>query len=186
MHCTVLYCTVLYCTVVFLSKIQKKHGAIYHHGHLIMHICVISQITPSPPPWNYPRVECGIYPEVDSRFYLRVDPVGSQNLPLPPRIYPLFVIWWGVFWSQNLPLDPRLYPPFQQIYTCDSYKIYPTLQEYTSLFSNYIIIWRSHNTDYSPTLFYNYMRPFQNVPLPHRLHHPPPFSTTIWVCITLI
>ena len=106
-----------------------------------------------------------VYPWVDSILYPGVDPGGYQNLPLPPRIYPLFVIWLGVFGSQNLPLLSRIYPPpFQQIYMCDPPGIYPSLPpriHSTPLFNNYI------------------MQPSQNVPLHPRIY--PPFQQ-IYMC----
>ena len=35
--------------------------------------------------------------------------------------------------SQNLPVPPRIYPPFQQMYMCDPFRIYPSLPEYTPI-----------------------------------------------------
>ena len=88
-------------------------------------------------------------PEYSSSFnnYVR----HSQNLPLPPRIYPLFQQLYATLSestppfqnippfstnlylrpSKNLPLLPRIYPFFQQIYICDPPRIYPSLPEYT-------------------------------------------------------
>ena len=60
--------------------------------------------------------------------------------PSLPRSTPLFVIWWGVFGSQNLPLPPRIYPPFQQIYLCDPPRIYPALSEYNPFQQQYATI----------------------------------------------
>ena len=126
----------------------------------------------------------------------------SQNLPLPPRLYPPFHQLYATLPestppsynitpppfnnymrpSHNLPLSPRIYPPFQQIHMCDPLRIYPSLPDYTLLFKNY-------------------MRPSQNLPLPPRIYPPPfqqlyailpestplsqnipPFSTTIIFC----
>ena len=62
----------------------------------------------------------------------------------PPRIYPSLPEYTSlsanlyVRPSQNLPLPPRIYPPFQQIYMCDPPRIYPSLPEYTPLFTKYI------------------------------------------------
>ena len=76
---------------------------------------------------------------------------GSQNLPLPPRIYPLFNKYMRP--SQNILLPPRIYPPFQQLYA--------TLPKSTPTSQNI-----------GPTLLFNSsMRPSKNIP--------PPFSTTI-------
>ena len=54
-----------------------------------------------------------------------------------PRIYsslqectPLFNNYNIMRPSQNIPLPPRIYP-FQQIYMCDPTRIYPSLPEYT-------------------------------------------------------
>ena len=74
----------------------------------------------------------------------------SQNLPLPPTIYPLFKKYNIMRRSQNLPLPPRIYPHFQQLYTtlsestppsqnvtpfstiiCDPPRIHPSLPEST-------------------------------------------------------
>ena len=77
-----------------------------------------------------------------------------HNLPLPPRIYPLFNN--SMRPSQNLLLPPRIYP-FQQMYNmCDPLRIYLFLPGYT------------------PPLFNNYMRPSQNIPFPLRIY--PPFQ----------
>ena len=93
----------------------------------------------------------------------------SQNLPLPPRIYPFFNN--AMRCSQNLPLFPKIYtlfnkctcatlsessPPSQNIppfltTICDPPRIYPSLPKYTPL-------------------FHNYMRPSQNLPLPPRIY----------------
>ena len=110
-----------------------------------------------------------IYPGVDSRLYAGVDPGGSQNLPLPPSIYPPFRevsldprIYPSppkytpfstnlyVRPSQNLPLHPRIYPPFNlpppfSATICDPPRIYPSLSEYTPLFNNYYIMRRFRN-----------------------------------------
>ena len=123
-----------------------------------------------------------------------VDPGGSQNLTLPPRIYPLFVICFCKCLripeytppsqnipppfsnymrpSQNLPLTPRIYPLF-----------------------NKCICATSQNIPH----FNNYMRPSQNLLLPLRIYPPfqqlyatlseftphsqntPPFSTNVYV-----
>ena len=128
-----------------------------------------------------------------------VDPGIHRNQPLPLRIHPppLFVIMWGVFGSQNPPLPPRIYSLFQQIYICDPPKICSSLQEYTPFlatmcdprkekypsvpeytpFSTTIILWQPPRiypslTEYT-TLFNNYMPPSQNIPL-HPRKYPSP------------
>ena len=79
----------------------------------------------------------------------------SQNLPLPPRIYPLFNNYNIMRPSQNLPLPPKIcplfnqficatipestppsqnIPPFQQMYMCDPPRIYPSLPEKGGIF----------------------------------------------------
>ena len=80
---------------------------------------------------------------------------GSQNLPLPPRIYPLFNKYMRP--SQNILLPPRIYTPFQQLYA--------TLPESTPPSQN---IGPTH-------LFNNSTRPSQNLPPPLQ-EYPPPFQ----------
>ena len=145
-----------------------------------------------------------------------------------PRIYPslpgstpFVVIWRGVFGSQNLPIPPRIYPPIQQIHMRDPPRIYPSLPEYTippPHFSTNIILCdipRIYPSlpEYTPLstnlcvrpsqnlpLFNNCMRPSQkstppsqNLPVPPRIYPPfqqlyetlpesnPPFSTNLYV-----
>ena len=120
----------------------------------------------------------------------------SQNLPLPPKIYPFLNTY--VRPSQNLPppsqnIAPFQYlyatlpestspsqniPPFQQIYMCDSPRILsPPLPEYRSipLLNKFTFL-----SEYTP-LFNNYMRPSQNLPLPPRIY--PLFNK--FTCATL-
>ena len=78
----------------------------------------------------------------------------SQNLPLPPRIYPSFSTNVCVRPYNNLPLPPRI-PPFSTT-ICDPPIIYPSLPEYTP---------------FSKKL---YVQPSQNLPLPSRIY--PPFQ----------
>ena len=91
----------------------------------------------------------------------------------PPRIYPSlpeytpFSINLYVRPSQNLPLPPRIYPPFQQMYMCDPPRIYPSLSEYTPLFNNYVR--PSQNLPLPPFNNYNIMRSYQDLPLPLRI-----------------
>ena len=47
----------------------------------------------------------------------------SENLPLPPRIYPPFSTNLYVRPSQNLPIPFRIKPPFQPICMCDTPRI---------------------------------------------------------------
>ena len=109
----------------------------------------------------------------------------SQNLPLPPRIYPLN------FQQMYMCYPPRIYPylpeytPFSTTVLCDSPRIYPSLPEYTPLFNNYM--WPSHNTPLLPRIYpllnkYIIMRRSQNLTLPPRIYHPPPFEQ---LCATL-
>ena len=106
-----------------------------------------------------------------------------------PRIYPSLPEYTPfstnvyVRPSQNLPLPPRIYPPFQQLYAtlpectppsqnippfsttiilCDPPRIYPSLPEYTPLCNNY-----------------NIMRPSQNIPLLPRIS---PLFQQIYMC----
>ena len=109
----------------------------------------LQEYTPPPfstaicdPPRIYPSFS--EYIPFSTNVYVR----PSQNLPLPPRIYPNFHNYMRP--SQNLPLLPRIYPLFNKcmcdprtIYSptlpCDSPRIYPSLPEYTP-FSTIIIL----------------------------------------------
>ena len=92
-----------------------------------------------------------MYPGVDSKIYPGVDPRSSQNLPLPPRIYPLFRDLLKCLWipESTLPFQeytpffnkficatlPESTPPSQNIppfstTICDPSSIYPSLPEY--------------------------------------------------------
>ena len=76
-----------------------------------------------------------IYPGVDPELYLRVDYSRSQNLPLPPRIYPLYCDFVKCLWlPESTPPPPRIYPLFQQIYMRDHPRIYPSLPEYPGIY----------------------------------------------------
>ena len=127
-----------------------------------------------------------------------VDLFGSQNLPLPPRIYPYFQQLY-MRPSQNLPLPPRIYPPPFNNYmrSCQNLplpswiypppfsttiilseprRIYPSLPEYTPLFNNYNIMRPSQHIPLPPRiypLFNNSMRCSQNLPLLPRIYLPP-------------
>ena len=88
----------------------------------------------------------------------------SQNIrPFSTNVY--------VRPSQNLPLSLRIYAPFQQMYMCDTPKIYLSLLIYAPLFNKCICATLPEST---PSLFTNYMRPSQNLPLPPRIY--PPFQ----------
>ena len=122
----------------------------------------------------------GIYPSLSEytpllNNYIIMRP--SQNLTLPPRIYPPFqpLKYYATLPEYTLP--PRIYPPFQQMYMCDPPRIYPSLTEYTP-FSTTICdplgIYPSLS-EYTPLLNnYNIMRPSQNLTLPPRIY--PPFQ----------
>ena len=77
-----------------------------------------------------------IYPDVDFRLYPRVDLGSSQNLQLPPRIYPPFCNLLRCFRIPESTPPSQNIPPFQQIYMCDPPRIYPSLSEYTPLSTN--------------------------------------------------
>ena len=117
--------------------------------------------------------------------------------PSLPEYTPLFNNYNILRPSQNLPLPPKIYPHFQQLYAnlpestppsqnipplsttiCDPPRIYPSIPKYTLLFNNYMrpsknlpvplgIYPLSHN--------YNIMRLSQILPLPPRIY-PPPLS----------
>ena len=58
--------------------------------------CKVWKSTPFP---EYTRVDSGLprfYPRVVSRLYPRVDSGGTQNLSVPPRIYPFGGIVWNL------------------------------------------------------------------------------------------
>ena len=78
--------------------------------------------------------------------------------------------------SQNIPLPPRIYPPFQQMYMCDPPRIVPSLPEYTPLFNNYIRPSRNLPLpEYTPFCNnYTIMRPSENLSLLPRIY--PPFN----------
>ena len=103
----------------------------------------------------------------------------SQNLPLPPRIYPTF--------QQLYAIHPESTPPSQNIphfsttmILCDPPRIYPSLPEYTPLFNNYM----RHSQNF-PSLP-EYTLPFNNyATLPESTstsQNIPHFSTTIILC----
>ena len=114
----------------------------------------------------------------------------SQNLPLPPRIYPLFQLLYATLpestpLSQNIPPfsttmwdPPRIYPslpgsisPFSRTIS-DPHRIYPSLTEYTPPFKTICDPPRIYPSlpEYT-SLFNNYkiMRSSQNLPFPPRI-----------------
>ena len=123
--------------------------------------------------------------------------------PSLPEYTPLFNNYNILRPSQNLPLPPKIYPHFQQLYAnlpestppsqnipplsttiCDPPRIYPSMPKYTILFNNYM---RPSKNLPVPLgiypLFHNYniMRLSQILPLPPRIY-PPPLSRTIRFC----
>ena len=55
-----------------------------------------------------------IYPVVDSRIYPGVDPGGSQNLPLPPKIYAPFRDLLKCLRIPESTPSPKIYPLFNK------------------------------------------------------------------------
>ena len=116
----------------------------------------------------------------------------SQNLPLPPRLYPPFQQLYATLpestppslnippFSTTICAPPRIYPP-PRIYL-PFQQLYPPLQESTPpsqnippLFNSYMR--PSQNLSLPPRikpLFHNYniIRPSQNLPLPPRIYSP--------------
>ena len=85
----------------------------------------------------------------------------SQNLPLPPRIYPPFQ---QLYYYATLPestLPPRTHPSSTTL--CDAPRIYPSFPEYTPLFNKCTCATLPESTP-----------PSQNIP---------PFSTTIYATL---
>ena len=99
--------------------------------------------------------------------------------------------------SQNLPLPPRLYPAFQQLYAtlpdstppsknisllsttiCDPHRIYPSLQDYTLLFNNYMRPYQ--NLLHPPKIYLPFQQLYPTLPESTPLsQNISPFSTTI-------
>ena len=103
---------------------------------------------------DYTRVDCGcprIYPVVDTELYPRgrlwrlpESTPPSQDLP------PIIVILWSVFGSQNLPLPLRLYTP---LFMCNPPRIYPSLLEYRPTpFSTNLYVRPSQNLPLPPRI----------------------------------
>ena len=91
---------------------------------------------------------------------------SSQNLPLPPRIYPPLNIYMRP--SHNLPLSSRIYPPFLQL--CATLPESTPPSQSISPFRHQSI-WDSPRIT-PPPPFHYYMRRFQNLPIPPRIYHP--------------
>ena len=106
---------------------------------------------------------------------------SSQNLPLPPTIYPV---------STTIILcdAPRIYPslpeytPFQQMYMCDPPRIYLSPPEYTPFFKNYNMR-RSQNLPFLHRIYPTFQQLEYYAPLPESTPpsqiYPPLPSTTI-------
>ena len=109
--------------------------------------------------------------------------------------------------SENLPLPPRIYPLFQPLYMCDPPRIYSSNQEYTLIFNKFICATLPESPPPPPKIpsippiFNKFIyatllestppsknirpfstnlcvRPSQNLPLTPRI---PPFSTNLYV-----
>ena len=103
----------------------------------------------------------------------------SQNLPLPPRIYPTFQQLYATL-PESTPPSQNI-PPFSTT-VCDPPRIYPSLPAYTPIFNNYFIMRRSQNLSLPPRIyppFNNCMRHSQKLSFPQRIH--PTFLTTIFL-----
>ena len=86
------------------------------------------------------------------------------NPSLPGSIPPLYCDYVRCLQLQEYPPPPRIYPlNFQQIYSCDSPRIYPSLPEYTPFFNN--------STIFDPPRIYPSLSEYNS-----------PFSTTKILC----
>ena len=135
-----------------------------------IYVCDNNYMRPShPSPQNLP-----VFQQLYATFPESTPP--SQNIGLPPFSTHVYVRP-----SQNLPLPPRIYPPFQQLYA--------TLPESTPPFQNIspfqqMYVRPSQNLPLPPRIYplfnnYNIMRPSQDLLLLPRIH--PPFQP-IYVC----
>ena len=98
----------------------------------------------------------------------------SQNLPLPPRLYPLFKQLYSTL-PESTPPSQNILPFSTTIILCDRPRIYPSLPENTPRFNNYNIMRPFRNLPLPPRIYllfnkYNIMRPSQNVPLPPKIY----------------
>ena len=84
----------------------------------------------------------------------------------PPRKYLPFKQLNATPAPHNLPSLPE-YTPTQLIYMCDPPRIYPSLPRYTLPFQQlYATLPESNSPSQNIPLFYNHMRPSQNLPPP--------------------
>ena len=125
----------------------------------------------------------------------------SQNIPLSPRIYPLFNKCVCATLSESTPPSQNL-SPFSTI-ICDPLRIHPTLPEYTTFSTTICDLPKIHPSlpEYTPFFNkYNIMRPSRIYPSFLEYNHPvqpiymcdseskppsqkiTPFSTTIILC----
>ena len=97
----------------------------------------------------------------------------SQNLPLPPRIYPPFQQLNATL-SESTPPSKNI-PPFSTtIILCDPLRIHPSLPEYPPFQQLYATLPESTPPSQNmPPLFNNSMQHSHNLPLPLRIY--PPF-----------
>ena len=108
------------------------------------------------------------------------DPTLLKSPP-PPRTYPLFNNYNIMRPSQNLPLPPRIYPPFQSIYVCDNNYMRPShpspqnIPVFQQLYATFPKSTPpSQNIGLPPFSINVYVRPSQNLSLPPRIY--PPFQ----------
>ena len=95
----------LYCDYVKCLWLPESIHPSQNIPPLIFNKCICATLPESTPSSQN-------IPPFQQQYYMR----PSQNLPLPPRIRPLFSTNSYVRPSQNLPLPPRIYPPlFQQL-----------------------------------------------------------------------
>ena len=80
---------------------------------------------------------CATLPEYTPLFSQFICATLPESTP-PSQNIPPFSTNLYVRSSQNLPLPPRIYPPFQQMYICDPPRIYLSVPENTPFFTNYM------------------------------------------------
>ena len=66
------------------------------------------------------------YTPFSTNVYVRT----FQNLPLPPKIYPLLDKCLFATLPESTPPSQNI-PPFQQMYMWEPFRIYPSLPKYT-------------------------------------------------------
>ena len=122
------------------------------------------------PPRIYPSL-----PKYTPLFNKFICATLPQSTPPSQSIPPLSANLY-VRPSQNLPLPPKIYPSFQQIYMCDPPTIYPSLPEYTPLISQFkcaTLPESTHLSQNTPPFSTNiYVRPSHNLPLPPIIYPP--------------